>query len=289
VKAFSWLSGASTVLAAALLSSVAEDPKISASLPEPVCGFTAGPHFYLESSSVRQGLRVELLADSPRAGDPCILRFSVTQQPKNLPVDKLQIEHEKFMHVLAVRDDLSEFFHIHPIRTAPGRWEATHTFAQGGKYKLWAEVKYLGTSYSFGQPWLTVGGASSRTAVPAEKLDCVEIGGCRVSLDHAGQMTAGETNQFQLTVRDGSGNPVELENYLGTPMHLFIVNHDASACLHAHPESASNARGTVRFRQSFPGPGTYNLFAQFRAKKNELPTDGALLAQFAVTVRPKPN
>ena len=285
MKYFLLRAGGIIVCVGTLLSSRTENAKPPGPLVEPICGFTAGPHFYLESSLVRQGLRVELLGDgSAQVGTDCLLRFSITQQPKNVPVDKLQIEHEKFMHVIGVRDDLSEFFHIHPVRIAPGMWEARHTFAQGGKYKLWAEVKYLGTSYSFGQPWLTVAGPGRPVASVAEKADCMEVDGCRVSFEHANKLMARQTNRIQLVVRDGSGAPVELEGFLGTPMHLFIVSKDATTCLHAHPESASTAVGTVRFLQSFPKPGTYKLFAQFRPKQKQLPRDQALLAHFVLTV-----
>jgi hypothetical protein len=271
-------------LAGAVLNGRAEDANPAPPLTEPICGFTAGPHFYLESSSVRQGLRVDLLGEPKQAGQPVVLRFGITQQPRNLPVDKLQIEHEKFMHVIAVRDDLSQFFHIHPARIAPGMWEATHTFTQPGKYKLWVEVKYLGTSYSFAQPWLTVTGAAPQVTLGTNSGNCVQVGGCQVKLECVEALRAAGTNRMRLVVRDSSGGPVELENYLGTPMHLFIVNEDASACLHAHPQSASTAGGIVQFLQSFPAPGTYKLFAQFRPKKNRLPSEEALLAQFIVTV-----
>ena len=255
-------------------------------LSEPVCGFTAGPHYYLESSAVRQGLRVELLANAAQAGQPCVLRFTITQQPRNVPVDKLQIEHEKFMHIIGVRKDLSQFFHVHPVRTAPGIWEAPLTFAEGGEYKFWSEVKYLGTAYSFGQPWLTVTGPATEVPMPAGKSDEVEVAQCVVKFVQTGPLASGQTNELKFVVRDKAGKPLELENFLGTPMHLFIVSQDVSSCLHAHPQGASALGGMVRFSQPFPNPGTYKLFAQFRPKRNHLGTDQALLAEFTLAVKP---
>ena len=122
--------------------------------------------------------------------------------------------------------------------------------------------------------------------MPAEKSDEVEVGNCVVKLEQTGSFTTGHTNELKFVVRDTAGKPLELENFLGTPMHLFIVSHDISSCLHAHPQGASAQGGMVRFRQPFPKPGTYKLFAQFRPKRNLLAADEALLAQFALVIKP---
>src|SRR5262249_35071772 len=154
-------------------------------LLEPICGFTAGPHYYLEAGSVRQGLRVELLSAGAPTGAGGGVGVGINQQAQKLPGGKLEKEHKKVNHVLGLREDLSEFFHIHPVRTGPGMWEATQTFARGGKYKLWSEVKYLGTSYSFGQQWLTVTGEDiGGRKQPCEAgTDCVAVAGCRLNLE----------------------------------------------------------------------------------------------------------
>ena len=106
------------------------------------------------------------------------------------------------------------------------------------------------------------------------------------TLEHAESLIIGQTNQLKFVVRDHAGRPVELENFLGTPLHLFIVSQNLSSCLHAHPQAASALGGMVRFAQSFPNPGTYKLFAQFRPKMNHLDANEALLAQFVLVVRP---
>src|SRR5437660_638459 len=96
-----------------------------------ICGFIAGPHYSYEDAQVKQVVSVNLLAGDARIDQPITLRFFVNEKPRGVPVDSLQVEHEKLMHIIGIRDDLSEFFHIHPLRVAPGLWEVTHTFTRG--------------------------------------------------------------------------------------------------------------------------------------------------------------
>ena len=126
-------------------------------LDEAICGY-AGRYYSVESKGVKQGLSVEMLAGEISAGQVVPLRFRVNQKPRDMPVDDLQVEHEKLMHVIGVREDLGEFFHIHPRRAGPGMWEIIHTFTNGGRYQVWVDVKQLGAVYSFAEPRITVSG-----------------------------------------------------------------------------------------------------------------------------------
>jgi hypothetical protein len=253
---------------------------------DPVCGFIAGPHFYLEATQVKQGLSVELLPSGARVDQPATLRFLVNLKPRNVPVDKLQIEHEKFMHVLGVRDDLQEFFHLHPVRVSPGVWEVTYTFKHGGNYKLWTDVKYRGTVYSFAQPVLTVSGDFGNQGATPDFAGSAVCSGYRITFNHSAPLVTGATNQLQFSIQDPTGKSPELENYLGTPMHLVILKDDLSVYLHGHPERLGPGSAALRFQQTFTKPGAYKLFAQFRPKEAKLPADETNLAEFRVTVAP---
>src|SRR5215467_3197373 len=88
----------------------------SAELPagDPVCGNSAGLRYYSEAVQVKSGPCVDLLTLEAKAGEPVDLRFFVSEKRSWRPLGKLQVQHEKFMHVIGVREDLNEFFHIHP-------------------------------------------------------------------------------------------------------------------------------------------------------------------------------
>jgi hypothetical protein len=252
---------------------------------DPVCGFVAGPHFYYEADQVKQGLTVELKASLAQDNSRATLRFFVRQKPRDFPVDRLQIEHEKFMHIIGVRDDLTGFFHLHPVRVAPGVWEVDHVFNSGGNYKIWSDLKYRGVSYSFGHPLLHIPGSTGQ-AEPTALLHPLASSGYQVDLKHSEPLECGRTNQFQFTIVDPLGKTPDLENVLGAPMHLVLVRDDLSVYLHAHPEPRGPGEHAIRFRQSFTKAGNYKLFAQVRPKDATLPADETILADFSIKVQP---
>src|SRR5205823_5694575 len=187
---------------------------------DPICGFIAGPHVYSETSQIKQGLSVDIFVGQPRVNQPVTLRFFVHQKPRNMPVDQLQIEHEKFIHVLGVSDDLKEFFHLHPVRVSPGMWEASYTFAKPGNYKIWTDLKSRGVSYSLGHPKLSVLGNSSESGNGETSVATPKKFDYPVAFTHSSSLITGQTNQLEFVIHDAAGNPVEIENYLGAAMHL---------------------------------------------------------------------
>lgn len=252
-------------------------------LNEEICGFTRS-YFRHDADQVRQGLAVELLVGDVQANHPVTLRFLVNLKPRSLPVDDLQVEHEKLMHVLGVRDDLSEFVHLHPSRAGPGLWAVSHTFTNRGSYKLWTEVKYRGASYVFGHSRLRVADpAPNPTPAPdPARGDCHS--GYQLSFNSTEPLRVGRTNQLEFTLHAADGGKTLTENFLGAPMHLVIVKDDLSVMLHAHPENHRPGQPVFRFHQVFPRPGTYKLFAQYRPQELKLPLDDALLAEFVIRV-----
>lgn len=252
-------------------------------LNEEICGFTRS-YFRHDADQVRQGLAVELLVGDVQANHPVTLRFLVNLKPRSLPVDDLQVEHEKLMHVLGVRDDLSEFVHLHPSRAGPGLWAVSHTFTNRGSYKLWTEVKYRGASYVFGHSRLRVADpAPNPTPAPdPARGDCHS--GYQLSFTSTEPLRVGRTNQLEFTLHAADGGKTLTENFLGAPMHLVIVKDDLSVMLHAHPENHRPGQPVIRFHQVFPRPGTYKLFAQYRPQQLKLPLDDALLAEFVIRV-----
>lgn len=251
---------------------------------EAICGY-AGSYFAVEADRVKQGLSVQLLAGDAEASRPVPLRFRVSQMPRGLPVDDLQVEHEKLMHVIAVREDLGDFIHIHPRRAAPGMWEIIHVFTNAGRYQFWSDIKHQGTVYSFAHPRFMVAGEVRRE--PRGEIPRLRDFKCgyEVTLQSAAAvLLAGQTNLFEVVVREESGPQVGTEFFLGALMHLVIVREDLSVYRHAHAREHWRSGLTTTFEHVFPVPGRYKVFAQFRPHKTKLPPDQAILADFWVRV-----
>lgn len=273
-----------------------------------------------EASEVTSGLVVELLPPANvQAGQFAWLNFKALSRPSNTPVpaSSLQINHEKLMHVIGVKSDLSEFFHIHPEPSvgAVGNFGVSQLFREAGTYKLWAEVTSGGATHTFGQTPIVVNGRNPGTP-PSKEIDLSRneiVGNYQVGLDLPAKVSAGRNIKFSFDLHTVLNEEVVLENYLGVPMHLAIISEDLKQFLHAHPASlagdghnhihflpginralahggvaepgvTSNDQHGVPFEIEFPAPGRYKLFAQFRPAGTTLPPDQALKAEFWVEV-----
>ncbi len=252
---------------------------------EPVCGFTKDFH-YLDATQVSNGLCVEMaIVGALQLNEPAVLRFTVVEKPGNIAVNKLQVEHEKLMHVVGVRDDLSEFFHIHPVKVLPGIWEVPFTFTNGGNYKIWTDVRYQDSSYAFAQPLVAVPGGIAPAAGGADRPDYEVRSGFQITFKHTEPLIAGRNANLEFLIRDAEGREIETENFLGAPMHLVVIKDDLAVYRHAHPDHQEPPQPTISFTQNLPVPGRYKLFAQFRPKGTSLKRDDAILAEFTVEVK----
>lgn len=274
-----------------------------------------GQSQYHEEASVREGLLVNMniVPAPPLAGTSTRLDFFVNQKPAGTPVIDLEIEHEKFMHVIGVRSDLNEFFHIHPVTeeggVAPlsGLWRASHTFAKPGLYKVWSEVKRAGVNHAFGHPEFSVEGPGERQEKQISFDRSATVEGHRVALNTKEPVLQKQDAQLSFEIQDVSGRDAALEPYLGASMHLTIIKDDWKQFIHTHPiaddssgsrdfslvpealangvhPSPTGAMKGVHFSVVFPEPGLYKAFAQFRPQGKDLPPDSALTAGFWVQV-----
>jgi hypothetical protein len=163
-------------------------------------------------------------------------------------------------------------------------WQVIHTFTNGGRYQIWSDVKERGTVYSFAQPALTVAGKIHPVPPPVVPKLRDTKGGYEITLSQADGLRAGKTNQLQIIVRDSVGKQVGMDFFLGALMHLVLVKDDLSVYLHGHAENHDKSQATITFKEMFPQPGNYKLFAQFRPQKSALARDDAILAEFWVKV-----
>jgi hypothetical protein len=165
-------------------------------------------------------------------------------------------------------------------------WVASHTFAKGGKYKIWSDIAVSGAVFTLAEPLLVVSGAEGETSKPLAFADRVTVSGFEVSLAHSEPLVAPATNEFVFTIRDGAGDLIRTEDFLGAAMHMVVIKDNLSDYRHAHPEPRPPAAPDIRFRQVLDEPGRYKIFAQFRPFGTRLPRDESVLAEFYLNVVP---
>jgi len=218
-------------------------------------------------------------------GKPATLVFTI-KDPTGLAVKKVELVHEKLLHLLMVSKDLSWYAHEHPVIQADGTFTFTYTFPAAGEFYFYNDF----TPPSVGQQVVIVP-VTVEGVAPAAKPLAVDAGtpktidGYTVSLDTGGPVKTGAATHMVYTVTK-DGKPVsDLQPYLGAMGHLVIISSDLREFVHSHPhEGGEHAAGAhddkgkgehghagdkkggpkVDFEAHFKAAGVYKGWAQFQ-------------------------
>jgi hypothetical protein len=196
---------------------------------------------------------------SLRAGERAEIAFRIVG-PDGRAVRRFAVGHQKRMHLIVVRRDLTGYQHLHPRMDATGRWSVTTTLPEGGVYRAYADFRARGAARTLATDLHAAGAYAPQPLPPPAHEDATA--GYTVMLDAHG-VRAGAASALTYEVsRDGA--PVtDLQRYLGADGHLVALREGDLAFLHVHPEEGSDP-GTIRFAAEFPSAGRYRLFLQFR-------------------------
>lgn len=167
-------------------------------------------------------------------------------------------QHERELHLIIVRDDLSTFSHLHPTRRDDGTWTVELLFPSPGSYTAFADVAPDDAPAMTLKLPLKVEGEWEREPVPPLSKQS-EADGYSVTMQ--GEVVGTGASEIEFHITKGSV-PVEPEPYLGAGGHLVALRVGDLEYLHVHP-LATQSDGAIRFMMHAPGPGTYRLFLQF--------------------------
>ena len=200
---------------------------------------------------------LRVVVDEPelRRGETEELRFRIVDE-RGETLRDFDVTHEKRMHLIVARRDLTGFQHLHPTQAADGSWSAPVRLEDAGSYRLFADFSHEETPQTLAAD-LRVDGDADLRPLPVPQPTAVSDGGYDVRLD-AGGARAGREADLRFTItRDGA--PVRTEPYLGAGGHLVALREGDMAFLHVHPMDDG-----VRFAATFPTTGRYRLFLQFK-------------------------
>lgn len=283
-------------------------------------GGQAHSSVYHEENEVAEGLAVNLLADASRVvGATSSLQFFVNEKPAGTAVDDLELEQEKYIHVIGVRDDLSQFFHIHPEKVSSGLWKVDYVFTESGTYKVWSNITRAGITHLFGHQVFAV--STKSVVVPVTTTSRflgfaknIVLGEYQVGITYPEPIVIGRETRIDFAVKDVIGQGIILEPYLGAMAHLAIIKDDLTVYMHTHsgepgqtPEGQEHGHesflsisqalangipeGTpvipasqISFNVNFPKAGIYKMFLQFRPEGIELPKDQSLVGEVYINV-----
>ena len=195
--------------------------------------------------------------------------FSITRN--GVPVKDFQVEHEKLLHFIVVRNDLRDFQHLHPdLDQASGQFTVSVTFPEDGNYALFADFQPSEGEATVLRKDTVVAVASKPTTV-ATDVSPQTANGYTVTPTVESPLPAGD-QMFIFGISKGGKPVTDLQDYLGAKGHAVILKEGTLDYLHAHPADHGGGHGgmvmpgpgEVIFMASLPTPGRYRVFQQYR-------------------------
>ena len=178
------------------------------------------------------------------------------------PVTAYDAQHERDLHLVVVRRDLTGFQHVHPtLDAATGEWSVDVDLTPGA-WRVLADFRPTGGEPQVLGADLLVPGDFAPAPLGADSLTA-HVDGYDVTLGRE-RVSAGEDTVLTATVtRDGE--PVtDLQPYLDAYGHLVSLRDGDLGYLHVHPDEDGGPGPAVAFHTSFPSAGRYRLFLDFR-------------------------
>jgi hypothetical protein len=181
--------------------------------------------------------------------------------PDGHPVTAYDEQHERDLHLIVVRRDLTGFQHVHPrLDVTTGRW-TTRVDLLPGAWRLLADFWPSGDEPVVLGADLLVPGDFTPEPLSADQLSA-QVDGYDVTL--GGSVRAGGETVLTATVTQ-AGEPVtDLQPYLGAYGHLVSLRDGDLGYLHVHPEGDTGPGPEISFGTEFTAAGRYRLFLDFR-------------------------
>lgn len=203
------------------------------------------------------------LADRTPAAGRTRLDFQVLTSSGRPLLDYTR-EHEKDLHLIVVRRDLTGFQHVHPrldrstgtwsvdVRLTPGVWRVVADLVPAG----WEGITLADD--------VSVSGDFTPAALPADdRIAEVETDEGTYTVTLEGDTAPGASTVLTTRIELGGEPVTDLEPYLGAYGHLVAMRAGDLGYLHVHPEEGPAGPG-IDFATAFPEPATYRLFLDFQ-------------------------
>lgn len=192
-----------------------------------------------------------------------IITIDVKDKEQNSP--KLEISHEKIMHLIIVSADLEDYYHLHPEEKGNGVYTLKFDLPENS-YKAFVDIKPKNLAYQVSPIELQVGKGHSENEGNLLKVDTnltKTINEKTVELN----TTELEINKAVTLSFDTKG--ITPEPYLGALGHVVILDDMGDKFVHVHPTSEEK---TV-FETKFDKPGIYKVWGEFKfdGKVNSYP------------------
>ncbi len=198
------------------------------------------------------------------------------------PILSYDVDMQKLMHLIVVRDDFATFAHIHPaFDAATGTFSEPFTEEPSHRYYVYADT----TPHGIGQQVFRFtlesdGPPASLRASLAISPASTTVGPYTVTLART-TLAASHPQTLDVSILENGKPASDLRTYLGAAAHAVFINTATLAYVHVHP-MVSGATMTTgmggpagpRMQMRLPGlpAGMYKLWLQFRGAGNQVYT-----------------
>ncbi|MDB5236337.1 MAG: hypothetical protein JWR44_3330 [Hymenobacter sp.] len=197
------------------------------------------------------------------AGQPVTLTYTPQEVGNEKAPVPLSLVHEKKIHLIIVRKDLSAFYHEHPEYTAEGNYRAPFTFAKGGDYVLFQDYTPAGSGHQLGRQPVSVQGPKYTPVKFSKDQMQWQKNGYQATLSFDKDLKVGQLLAMKINLTKGGQPVTDLDNYLGALGHVVVISEDTEHYLHVHPNDQADKGPAIGFNTSFEKPGLYRVFLQF--------------------------
>jgi hypothetical protein len=212
------------------------------------------------------------LANTAKVGRAGTLSF-VISGPKGKPQKEFTLQQTKLLHMYVVRDDLTEFQHIHPdLDDKTGKWTVPITFAKPGPYQVVIEFEALKDDGNFddrilGHRLTVAGDYKPVRYTPVTGTNTVD--GYTVTMDPTAAVH-GPNLHLKIT-KDGA-DVTDLQQYLQSYAHITGFRKGTMEAVHVHPnevppyktDPAAVGGPTLTLASLFTQAGVYRMWIQFQ-------------------------
>lgn len=226
------------------------------------------------------------LRTEPGAASSVRLQIQQFQLNGGAPILRYDVEMQKLIHLIIVRDDFATFAHVHPaFNGATGTFSETFTRIANHRYYFYVDTTPRGIGQQVFRFTLdSAGTPATPRPMPSVFLPSVVAGPYRVTLDRT-QLAANQAQTLMLSVFQGRRPAANLRTYLGAAAHAVFINTTTLVYVHVHPmvlgSADMDAAGSMAGMSRAAGPrmqmklpplpaGAYKLWVQFRGQDGEV-------------------
>ncbi|MGD7055158.1 hypothetical protein [Sutcliffiella horikoshii] len=173
------------------------------------------------------------------------------------PMDSLEVNHEKLMHLIVISEDLEVFKHLHPEKVSAGVFTAKADL-EDGMYQAFVDIKPSDLQYVNEAHPVMVGDHDSHEDAHVHLEPKTEW--TKVQGDYTVTLDVNNFSVKENVVLSFEIKGAEPEDYLGALGHVVVVDEGLDEFIHVHPREGEDPV----FEAHFSKPGMYKLWAEFK-------------------------